>query len=187
MIFLAGAVFFAALATGAGGGAAAQHLLEGLPVADIEGVMRRDPFGNEFGELLELEKACGGVVPEVAFSQRAELHQLGVVCAQKAKIRGLHGDPGLSPSMIALFGGDWLIPRGHNSTPGAKKPTNFPPISAVMQRSARLQFLTTPGFHPFAFGHRAVVDAAPRVGGENGLGVRPQTIVRVRVNSPWLP
>ena len=67
-----------------------QRLLERLALADIKGVMRGDQVGDKFGELAQLEQAGGGVVPEVPLGQTAELHQLGVVRAQKVEIRGLH-------------------------------------------------------------------------------------------------
>jgi hypothetical protein len=107
----------AAAGQAAGLAKAAQRFLERLSLIDIEGVMRGDQFGDQLGELPELDQACGGVVrsvPKVAFGQRTELHQFGVVYVQKAEICGLHRRTTPPPAIIALFGGDWLIPRDHS-------------------------------------------------------------------------
>src|SRR5438045_3539588 len=52
--------------------------------------MRGDQFGDQLGELPELNQAGGRVVPEVAFGERTQRNQLGIMRSQKAEVRGLH-------------------------------------------------------------------------------------------------
>jgi hypothetical protein len=124
---------------------ASQRLLERLSLVDIEGVMCGNQFGDQLSELPELDQAGRGVVPEVAFRQCAELHQLGVVRFQEAKIRGLHGNPPLPTAMIALFDEDWLIQRGHSNASARetppKIPTNFSHTDVVRWHAQRSRCL----------------------------------------------
>jgi hypothetical protein len=67
-------------------GKAAERLLERLALIEIQRMMGSNGLAQKLCELAQLDSSGAGIVPEVTLRKSPQLHETGVVCAQKAEI-----------------------------------------------------------------------------------------------------